>query len=102
MKYTRDSKKILRILSRYFEISENKILENKYKNDLKKYYIFLLKKYSRFKNSEIGDLYGIKPSTVTDTVRRFKEQMKKNKDISKNIKNIESELRRPDPASPAS
>ncbi|MCK9224834.1 MAG: transposase [Candidatus Muirbacterium halophilum] len=97
MTKTRSADKIFDILSLYFDVNKSVFTEKKNKNFYRKLSIYILKKFTRLKNIEIGDIYGVSPSTISDIIRNFKENTMNDDKIKNDIRNIEIEFRRPDP-----
>ncbi len=78
---------------RIFQIEENDLFNNKRKNDFQKLYLYGLKKYSKLNQREIGNMFGIDYSAVSQKVKRFISESEKNKRQKMMIDKFEEELR---------
>ncbi|MFA5479799.1 MAG: transposase [Candidatus Muiribacteriota bacterium] len=99
MNKKRDSNFFVSLISKNLNIEEKNFFDKPYKKHCNKILIYFLKKYSRMNNIEIGDLFKIGPSTVSDHFNNVKKILNSDNisSLKKHIRKIETEYRRPDP-----
>jgi hypothetical protein len=78
---------------RIFQIEENVLFNNKRKNDFQKLYLYGLKKYTKLNQREIGNLFGIDYSAVSQKVKRFIIESEWNKKQKVMIEKFEEEIK---------
>lgn len=87
------SKKIIDIVARFYGVSMERLIRRRRGNLPKKVALFLLHKKSGLSNREIACLFeGLHYSTVSQTVRRLKNELIGNESLAKEVSAIEGLL----------
>jgi REP element-mobilizing transposase RayT len=76
-----------------FQIEENILFNKKRKNDYQKLYLYGLKKFTRLNQKEIGSMFGIDYSAVSQKVKRFIVESERNKKQKMMIDKFEEEIK---------
>jgi REP element-mobilizing transposase RayT len=76
-----------------FQIEEKVLFNNKRKNDFQKLYLYGLKKYTKLNQKEIGNMFGIDYSAVSQKIKRFIIESEKNKRQKLMIEKFDEEIK---------
>jgi putative transposase len=80
--------KIVEVLN----IEEKTLTEKTYRNHVRKTYLYLLKKHTTLKVSEIAELVAMNQHSAGELIRRFEKEIEQNEEIKKMIEKIEERL----------
>lgn len=88
MNRTRDVNKIINLIIKEFKISKKEIFNKKYNNIYRKIAIYLISQKSRLKLKEIGEMFGIKETSVSMSVKRLKKKLLVDKMLNEKMNKI--------------
>jgi REP element-mobilizing transposase RayT len=89
---TSDMDEIIQLLSTYFKVSKERVTSS---SPYKAYAVYLMRKHTPFSNVEIGKFFGgITYSAVTKIGTRFKERMREDENLKREIEDLEKKLSR--------
>ena len=86
--------KIIDIISKQFNVEKDKIFEKRMGNIYRKLTLYFLKKYSALSLKQIGELFNMDYVAVSQSAKRFENEMKKNKIALKMAKEVTEVLKR--------
>ena len=86
------SGEIIRAIEKKYKISKKDIIEKKKGNVYRKLSMYLIKKHTDLKLEQIGDLYEMDYTAVSQSCSRFEREKSENKKINKMIRDIEEVL----------
>ncbi|MDR4497730.1 MAG: transposase [Candidatus Scalindua sp.] len=84
--------KVIKICCRYYGKKEEELLKKGRGNEERYIAIYLAKIGSKTKNSEIGRYFGIKGSTVSETLKRVEARIKTEKKLQKEIEALNKQI----------
>jgi len=91
LRVTKDVEEIIHAIGSYFNVTREVILEDK--REFRNTAIYFSKKYTGLTNREMGSLFGgISYSAITRVYQRFGEKILKNRNLSKQIEQIQNIL----------
>lgn len=85
---------IKEIILRIYQVEENVLFNDKRRNDFQKLYLYGLKKYTKLNQREIGSMFGIDYSAVSQRVKRFILESEKNRRQKIMITEFEEEIKK--------
>jgi len=85
---------VINAVSDQFDIEQNVIFKKSKGNIYRKLTLYLLKKYTPLSLKEIGGLFNMDYSAVSQAVKRFEEEMRKDKVIQEMVEKVTKELGR--------
>ncbi|OQX51450.1 MAG: chromosomal replication initiator DnaA [Candidatus Cloacimonas sp. 4484_209] len=86
--------KIIDIISKQFRVEKDKIFEKRRGNIYRKLTLYFLKKYSALSLKQIGELFDMDYVAVSQSAKRFENEMKKNKIALKMAKEVAEVLKK--------
>ncbi len=89
-----EKEKVIEAVCRFFRMSLAELKKRKKKDFRRQTLMFLLNRKSGLKLSEIGEIFGIGYSAVSQAIKKFKEELEQDKELSRNFKLLEERLSR--------
>jgi putative transposase len=88
----KNAEEIIGLIQKRYGIANNDITDKKRGNLYRKISMYLIKKHTDLRLSEIGRIYGMDYAAVSQSCKRFEEELKKNKKIRRMIQEMENEI----------
>ena len=89
---TKTSDEVIKAIERNYKISKKDIIEKKKGNIYRKLSMYLVKKHTDLKLGQIGDIYNMDYTAVSQSCSRFEREMSGNKRLNKMLKEVEGVL----------
>ncbi|HEX9666213.1 MAG TPA: transposase [Thermodesulfobacteriota bacterium] len=89
---TKNAEEIIGLIQKRYGIRKNDIVDKKRGNVYRKISMYLIKKHTDLRLSEIGKIYGMDYAAVAQSCKRFSEELKKDKKIRRMIQDLENEI----------
>ena len=86
---TKNAQEIIGLIQNRYGVTRNDIVDRKRGNVYRKISMYLIKKHTDLRLSEIGRIYGMDYAGVSQSCKRFGEEVKKDKKIRRIIEEIE-------------
>ena len=85
--------KLRQAIAEVLNVEEKTLTEKTYRNYARKTYLYLLKKHTVFKVSEIAEIVGMNQHSAGELIRRFEKETGQNKELKTLVEEIEKKLR---------
>ena len=89
---TKTSKEIIKLIEREYKISRSNVIDRKKGNIYRKLSMYLIKKHTELKLQEIGKIYDLDYSAVSQSCKRFERGIKEDRKLARKVKQIENKL----------
>ncbi len=89
---TKTSGEIIKAIEKKYDLSKKDIIKKKKGNEFRKLSLYLIKKHTDLKLEQIGEIYGMDYTAVSQSCSRFEREISGNKKLNKMIKEIEDVL----------
>lgn len=86
---TKNAQEIIGLIQNRYGVTKNDIVDRKRGNVYRKISMYLIKKHTDLRLSEIGRIYGMDYAGVSQSCKRFGEELKKDKKLRRIIEEIE-------------
>jgi putative transposase len=88
----KDAEEIIGLMQEIYGVTRNDIVDKKRGNEYRKISMYLIKKHTDLRLSEIGRIYGMDYAAVAQSCKRFREELKKDKKPRRMIQEVEEEI----------
>ena len=88
----KDADEIIGLMQKRYGVSRNDIVDKKRGNVYRKISMYLIKRHTDLRLSEIGRIYGMDYAALSQSCKRFGEELKKDKKIRGMIQDLENEI----------
>ena len=79
-------------MQKRYGVARNDIVDKKRRNVYRKISMYLIKKHTDLRLSKIGNMYGMDYAAVSQSCKRFGDELNKEKEIRRMIQEIEEEM----------
>ncbi|MGC1135805.1 MAG: transposase [Nitrososphaeraceae archaeon] len=88
----KDAEEIIGSMQKRYGVTRNEIVDKKRGNEYRKISMYLIKRHTDLRLSEIGKIYGMDYAAVAQSCKRFGEELKKDKKTRRTIQEVEEEI----------
>jgi len=88
----KNAQEMIGLIQNRYGVTRNDIVDRKRGNVYRKISMYLIKKHTDLRLSEIGRIYGMDYAGVSQSCKRFGEEIKRDKKIRRTIEEIEREM----------
>lgn len=88
----KNAEEIIGSIQKRYRVTRNDIVDKKRGNVCRKISMYLIKKHTDLRLSEIGKIYGMDYAAVSQSCKRFGDELNKNKEIRRMIQEMEEEI----------
>ncbi len=85
--------KLRQAIAEVLNVEEKNLTEKTYRNYARKAYLYLLKKHTVLKVSEIAEIVGMNQHSTGELIRRFEKEIEQSKEMKILVEKIENRLR---------
>ncbi|MGQ9618407.1 MAG: hypothetical protein ACUVUG_05530 [Candidatus Aminicenantia bacterium] len=89
-----EPEKIIEIVCRFFRTGFSELKKRRKKDFRRQSLIFLLSRKSGLKLQDIGELFGIGYSAVSQSINKFKQELEQDRELARNFKLLEERISR--------